>query len=209
LDLSEGSVPFPLSFRQCRFENDVIWIRLKVAGHLALEACAFVGALDMEGVHTSASLYMRNAAFGAVKLRSAHVGDQLIMSGSAFYGELAMNSIHVQGHVFMDEGATFGDVSLNSADLGSQLVMRGATFAGELSMDGMDAKSMVFMGEGATFGDVALRGAHLGGGLSIRGSTFRQDTTLDMASMHVEGDVLMRGGTTFAGVDLGVPTYPV
>jgi hypothetical protein len=73
---------------------------------------------------------MRDAEFNEVDLIGANIEDQLDMSGSKFNGLMDMDSLQIDGHLFMNDSAEFvKDVSLVFSDLNGSLDLSRSTFA--------------------------------------------------------------------------------
>jgi uncharacterized protein YjbI with pentapeptide repeats len=157
--------------------------------------------LDLSSANLSQDLLLIRSKFGSYtdfsRLRSSKL---ISLDGSSLFGKLEMDSMQVEGNLFMRGGARFAEVDLGSARIGGQVSMIGSTFDGTLNMDAIEVGSLLLMREGANFAEVILRGAKIGGQIDMRGSTF--SGKLNMDGIQVGESLLMREQARFAEVVL-------
>ncbi len=204
---------------------------------LEMDGSSFKGTLDMESLQVGGSLFMREkvrvdvktidgnkykvphtqtfiqkAEFANVVLRGAKIGGQLNMIGSKFCGKLEMDSLQVDGSLFMSEyiveseegiiiwrdGAEFAEVDLRGAKVGDSISMAASIFKDKLDMSFLQVGGSVYMREGAKFDKpVFMAFAKVSHNVDLSGSIFPSEldilgkisTTLDLTGTQIKGEL--------------------
>jgi hypothetical protein len=119
----------------------------------------------MNGLQVDQSLFMGNKAeFADVELTAAHVGGQLVITGSKVTGKLDCHKLEVGQQVFVDGGATFSD------SIGCRI----AKIKGDLHLTGSQFEK-----------NVDLSGAEIGGGLLLKSAQWSDGATLILRDAKV------------------------
>ena len=154
-------------------------------------AC-FPDPIDLSDASIDRPLILRLSLFRSkVGMRRLRTSSFIALSGSTFYGKLDMESVTVEGSLFMRDGAEFNQaVVLRGAKVGGYIDMVGSTFKGTLYMHSVTVGGSIDMEYGAKFNhQVVLVGAKIGNALNMSGSTF--NSLLDMESVTVGGSIDM------------------
>jgi len=151
----------------------------------------------MDGAQVGSSLFMHEAEFADVVMRSASIGGLLRLSRSKVTGKLDMSGVQVNSFLLMDH-AKFADVGLFGAHIVGQLHLDCSKVTGRLGMDALRADQYAFLRE-AEFAGVVLRGARVGGQLELTKS--KVTGNLDMYGVQV-GSALLMHEAEFADVVL-------
>jgi hypothetical protein len=124
------------------------------------------GRLDMNGLQVDQSLHMSDKAeFAGVDLTAAHVGGQLVITGSRVTGKLDCHELEVGQQLFMEKGATFKDsidcritrikgdlhltgrfekkVDLSAAEIGGSLLLESPQWSEDVTLVLRDAKASI------------------------------------------------------------------
>jgi hypothetical protein len=133
LDLAYSNIPFPLVFRQCKFEHidlgDAVIIGLNLGG-------SSIESLNAESivVKTTLSLYYGFSSESDVMLNAGYIGGSLNCQGASFKRPKSGISIHgdrieIKGNVNLNDGfSAEGTVQIKEADIGGDFVCTGGTF---------------------------------------------------------------------------------
>ena len=192
LNLSNAEIKHALVLHCSRFDAYVILLGLRTTRFLLFDDSAFKAHLNMSGIRVEDALLMRDAQFTSVRLRGAHIGNQLSLTNTMVTGWLEMDSLEV-GRSLMMERAQFTNVSLFGTHINGQLSLINTTVTGILEMSALSTESSLLMltrkeyftDKRAHFADVHLSGVHIGGHLILSGTPVTG--TLKINSSEVEG----------------------
>ena len=179
IDLSNSILIHQLWLNASRFDSVIDLAHLKTSNVISFERCRFLNNLSV---------------------RKARIGDSLVLVGSKVAGKLDMDQVHIEGSLFMRDGAEFNDVVLILANIGGDLDIHGSKVIGRLNMHSLQVKGSLLMRDGGEFAEVNLIGANIAGDLNMAASKFTQKLRLDRVKV---GDTLfMNRGAEFAEVVL-------
>jgi hypothetical protein len=121
-----------------------------------------------------------------VRLRGAHVVEDIDLSNAEIVSELRLDASLVAGALDLDD-----------AHLKRPLSFRESVLRGELFADRMNTESLILLADHATFaGDVSMVGAKVGGDLDMNTASFSKKLRADRLDVH--GDLFVRHAS-FAG----------
>ena len=135
-----------------------------------------------------------------VDMRRLRTSSFISLEGSKFNGELDMDSVTVEGSLFMGDKAEFQEVYLINAKIGTSIYIDSSKFNGRLDMDSVTVEGSLFMWNEAEFQDVYLIDAKIGTSIDMGSSKFNGE--LDMDSVTVEGSLFMWDEAEFQEVHL-------
>ena len=199
IDLSGVNFGLPIWLDRSRFVGPVSLIGAQL-GFLSFEGSTFQGAVRLHDARIGVGLNTERGTFkDYVGLLGATIGGAFSAHGSTFEAILNMESLTIEQHLLLRDGATFkGDVNLRGARIFGQLAADGAIFEATLDMDSLVVEQSLFLNQAATFkGGVNMTGAKVGGQLDASGSTFQ--AALNMDGLAVERNLFLRDGATFNG----------
>jgi hypothetical protein len=131
--------------------------------------------------------WQNEVARGGVRLRGAHVGEDVDLSRAEIVSEL-----------WLDASLIAGAVNLGDAHLKRVLSFDGSVLGGALSAARMNAESFITLRDHANFaGEVSLQGDKVGGDLAMDTASFSK--TLSADGLDVHGSLYMRDHASFAG----------
>jgi hypothetical protein len=204
----------------------------RIGGQLELDGAELINedgpALDGERLQVDSSMFLRGGfrasgrgADGAVVLRGARIGGQLILSGAELISEdgpalngdvlQADSSMILRGGFRASGRGADGAVTLRGARIGGQLDLSGAELSNEdgpaLDVDAFHADSLMLLREGfqasgrGNRGAVNLRGARIGGQLELDGAELINEDgpALNGNALQVDSSVFLRGGFRASG----------
>ena len=201
LDLSHGTIFYPLNLDRTRFEADVDLMDMQAHSFLSFEGSIFKGQLNMHRIYVKHDLFLQNGSrFRDINLANAKIESALSLVGSTVEEKLDMNGLHVGSDLFMRGGTKLKEVILIGAKIEDQVDMNGVMVEGILNMDKLQVGSSLFMSEGASFQNVILRSAKIAGQVAMTGCTVKGN--LDMNGLHVGTNLFMREGSEFNDVTL-------
>ncbi len=199
LNLSFGSVPFPLGLFRCRLLEPA-QLRSTQIPALYLNGSR-TKSIFADGVNVKGSVFLRQGftAEGEVQLLGAQIGGNLECSGGAFKNArgkaLNADGAEVKVSVFLRQDFTAeGEVRLLGAQIGGNLECSGGAFKNAggkaLDADGAKVKGSVFLRQGFTAeGEVLLLRAQIGGNLQCDGGAF---SALSAETAVIKGGLLWR-----------------
>jgi hypothetical protein len=177
LDLSYVTVPFPLSFRNSRFVEDInLAYGQLITFDLSGSHTRGIAAEGLKGTH----VYLRDSTVeGEVDLLEANLSGDLDCEGGTFEnpGKIALGADGLEAAaVFFDNGfKAEGEVRLIEANLGGELDCDGGTFSNQsgyaLHADGLKATA-ILLRKSAAKGRVSVIGADLTANLECDGGMF-------------------------------------
>ncbi|MBN1987274.1 MAG: hypothetical protein JW761_13270, partial [Prolixibacteraceae bacterium] len=129
------------------------------------------------------------------ELGSARIGSTLSFINSTFTGKLNMNSLKIQGGVFMRGKSVFCEVDMGNTEVGGILEMNGCTFSEVIKLDSVKTGSYFFMSYNRFEKDVSLINADIGGSFEMPGSSFAGKLVLN--SSKVGGSLFMNKAAVF------------
>jgi hypothetical protein len=161
----------------------------------------FTENVDLQNAELSSDLWLDRSLFEqGANFRGLRSTRRITLYGSKVTGPLRMAGLEIRGDLSMGGKAEFTAVDLAAAHVGGYLVLTGSTVGENLNMVGLQVGKNVFMDDKAQFAQVDLTSARVGW-LSLANS--RVTGELDMAELHVDGDLLMYQ-SKFADVLLGL-----
>jgi len=94
-------------------EGEVNLRGAKIGGHLALDQVVVGGAVDLNAVDITGTLFMTGAGFGGeINLVGAKIGSDLAMINSTFSGPVDADGLTVGGNLFMNDATFKGEMVL-------------------------------------------------------------------------------------------------
>jgi hypothetical protein len=149
LNLSNAEMKHTLVLHCSRFEAHVILLSLHTTRVLSFEESALTADLIMSDIRVEDSLFMRHAEFTNVRLRAAHIGDQLNLIDATVNGKLTMESLEVEGPLLMRQ------VKIAERDSAKWVDLAFMDIGGTLDLSGSQLPSL------------DLTGSHIGGELRL------------------------------------------
>ena len=197
LDLSGVTIPFPLAFNACHFEEQIILSGAKIKDLTLDGSYLALGLLSYNlKVHGDVSLRDGFVAKGEVCLIRADIDGRLSCSRGRFEkgtDKYALNAggLVVKGHVLLKDGFhAEGEVRLPGAEIGGRLICTGGIFVNPAgssdtpkgyALNAIDLKvdGTVFLDkEFHARGEVRLPGAKIGGQLDCTDGIFENPKSL-------------------------------
>lgn len=216
LDLAHLDLDAPIALEVCRFEEPVELTGAR-ARSLSLTRCE-LPVLYADELETAHTLRLDHCTFttGSIRLRGAHIGGELVLTGAKLAGTddrghaLVADRLHV-GAASLDAGfQAAGSVRLSGATIDSDLDMGGArlmgTDDGGMAVDavGLRVGGEAFLSGGfEAAGALGFRGARIDGNFELTGATlFGTDpggNALVGDGLRVGGGARLSGGFEAAG----------
>jgi hypothetical protein len=211
LDLQGVDIPFPLTFRDCHFEQPITLELARVAA-MRLPGC-WVPGVNAAHLFTRGNVQL-NEGFrveGEVDLGGAQIGGSLWCFGGSFTNPAATalraQAAKIGGSVVLGkEFLAGGEVVLSRTLIGGNLVCDGGIFKnpGGLALDARQVKigGSAFLREGfQAEGRVTFIGARMEGDLDCSGGTFKNpgDHALGVQRASIGGAVFLRDGFSAEG----------
>ena len=216
LDLSYVNVPFPLSFQNSRFVEDInLAFSQLVNFDLSGSQVRSITANNMT-VRGDFILSHGFIAEGEVRLPDANLTGDLDCEGGTFKnpGGIALGTDGLSAAaVFFNNGFNaLGEVRLVEAHLGGELDCDGGTFSNQagyaLNADGLKATA-ILLRQSRAKGRVSLIGADLAANLECDGGTFKNSTGYALSADGLKGaNVYFRNGFSAEG-EVDFPTANV
>ena len=200
LDLEAIELVCPLLLAGCWFAEPMVLDDARTAA-LRLPGCHLPG-LSANQLTTRGNLQLNFGftATGEVRLRGAHIGGQLDLSGGTLTNPdgfaLFADGLTVDQGMFCGDGFTAtGEVRLLGAHIGGQLGLSGGTLTNPggraLTADSLTVDQGVFCQGFAATGEVRLAGAHIGGTLSLSGATLTNPDGTALNLQRLRADLLL------------------
>jgi hypothetical protein len=205
LDLSEASVPVPVTFVNCRFAQvlDVHNARLP---QLILDG-SWTPGLEGYGLRVEGNVSLRNHFYSAseVSLLGADIGGTFDAGDSSFINpngnSVFADGMKVGGAVFLGDGfESAGTASLIGVRIGGNLEADGGTFVHPdgyaLIVSGGHVEGSVFLRNNFHSEGEVLFTSHIGGSLEADAATFKNEggDALSAGGAEIGGSVYLRNG---------------
>jgi hypothetical protein len=174
VDLSHATLDHDLWLNGSTFDRGLDLTDLHALGSLSFDESRVEGLLNMQGAIVDRDLFMDRVLFSGsagVRLVELKIGRSLHLEDAEVQGDLNMDTISIQGHLFLRgirKQAKFSNVWLQNARVGGMVYLDDCQISGELTMRGFDG----------------------GSGISIRNTSF---TNVIMTNLKARGDVAIEG----------------
>jgi uncharacterized protein YjbI with pentapeptide repeats len=172
LNLSQAEVKHALMLHCSRFDAQVNLLSLHTTRYLLLTGSVLTGDLIMSGIHVEGSLFLEDAQFTNIRLRGAHIRDQLSLINTKVTGMLNMDSLEVGNSLL--NGAHLEHVRLHETHVDGQLSLKDTTVNGWLVIGSSSIESDLILRQEEPcaeqhihFTNVYLLGVRVGGSLDL------------------------------------------
>ena len=226
LDLNHVQAHVLLLLNQCVLD-ELCELNHAHLPHLDLDGCRLT-QLHGERLEVDGDLYLGGGfratgggERGTLRLRGAHIGGQLVMSGAELTNDtgpaLHADGLQVDHDLVLDDGfrasggGERGTVRLLRARVGGVLSMNGAELTSDagpaLNAQGLQVGQILFLRDGfratgsGERGTVRLHSAHIGGQLNLSGADLANDTgpALQADAVQVDRGLFLHGGFRATG----------
>lgn len=164
LDLPNASFNYPLSFVNSRFDSNINFNSLK----------------------SFSSIILNNTSINDMDISGAKICGNLGILNTQVNKTLNMNSLDVDGYLYMDKNSNFKEVILLCARIGKQLVISNSKFEGKFNMDSVKInEDLLIRGNLEFTKEVDLHNATVGRNINISDAKFVEK--INMNSLYVGG----------------------
>ncbi len=206
LDLSFAEVPFPLSFWECDFTEEINMYS-SMMKFLVFKG-SHTGSIMADGIKVEGGVFLRDnfKANGEVSFIGADIRGEFDCTDSEFINQggraISADRMNVKGAVFLKNGfKANGVVGFLGAVIGRDFICNNGEFISEngiaISADGIEVEGNVCLGEGfKAYGEIRFLGAEIGGDLVCENGEFEKERgrAISADKVSIKGSVFLRNG---------------